>query len=65
MAQRCGLGKVLADTGEVMDEKEKKELNVEIMKNKFAAVENMKTILMSLSIPICVVVIYKPSRQHL
>ena len=29
-----------------MDKKEKKELNIEIMKNKFAAVETMKTLSM-------------------
>ena len=50
MAPPRGLGRVLADTAEVIDEKEKKELNSEMMKNEFAAVKTMKTILMGLSI---------------
>ena len=37
-----GLERVMADTGEVMDKKEKKELNIEIMKNELAAVETIK-----------------------
>ena len=60
MAQSRGLGKVPADTGEVMDKKEKKELNIEIMKNKVAAVETIKTIWRAKLIIMCVVVTYKP-----
>ena len=41
MALPRGLGMVMADTGEVMDKKEKKEVNIEIMKNEFAAVETI------------------------
>ena len=48
MARLRGLRKVLADTGEIIDKKEKKELNIEIMKKEFAAVETVKTILMGL-----------------
>ena len=33
-----------ADTGEVMDDKEKKDFNNETMKEEFLAVETMKTI---------------------
>ena len=47
----------LVDTGEVMDNKEKKELNMEIIKNKWSAVETIKTISMVLSILMGVVVI--------
>ena len=65
MAQPRGLGKVLADIGEVMDKKEKKQLHIEIIKNEFATVENMKTISMGISIQMCVVVIYKPFGQEL
>ena len=43
MALPRNLGRVLADTGEVMDDKEKKELNMEIMKRKRSAVETIKT----------------------
>ena len=32
----------MADNGEVMDKKEKKELNIEIMKNELGAVETIK-----------------------
>ena len=49
MAQLRALGRVLADPGEDMDKKEKKEHNSEIMKNEFAAVKTMKTILMGLT----------------
>ena len=51
MALPHGLNMVLAD------KKEKKELNIEIMKNEFAAVKTITTILMSLSILMCVFVI--------
>ena len=34
MARLRGLGKVLADTEVVMDKKEKKGLNIQIMKNE-------------------------------
>ena len=37
------LGRVVADTREVIDNKEKKELNMEIMKRKRSAVETIKT----------------------
>ena len=65
MAPPCGLGRVLADTGQVMDKKEKKKLKIEIMKNESAAVKTMKTILMGLSILTCINVLYKPFRQQL
>ena len=42
MALPRSLGRVLADTGEVMDKKEKKEVNIEIMKIKFSAVKTIK-----------------------
>ena len=58
MALPHGIGRLLADSGEVMDKKETKELNNEIMKYKFAAVESIKTILMGLSKLLCVNVIY-------
>ena len=57
MALPRGLRKVLADTDVVMDKKEKKDLNIEIMKNEFAAVQTMKSILIGLSILMCVFVI--------
>ena len=65
MALPRGLGRVLADTAEVIDEKEKKELNSEMMKNELAAVKTMKTILIGLSILMCVIVMYRPFRQQL
>ena len=58
MAPPRGLGMDLADTGEVMDDKEKTDLNNETMKDEFIAIETMKTILMGLAMIICVVVIY-------
>ena len=46
---------VLADTGEVMDDKEK---NIDIMKDEFLAVENMKTISMGVAMVMRVVMLY-------
>ena len=54
MALLSSLGRVMADTGEVMDKNEKKELNVKIMENEFAAVETVQTTLMGVSILMCV-----------
>ena len=50
MARPHSLGRILADTVEVMDKKEKKELNIEIIKSKISAVKTMTTFLMGLSI---------------
>ena len=55
-----GDGFVHADTGKVMDEKERKEFDIEPMKNEFLAVETMKTILMVIAMLICVIVMYIP-----
>ena len=38
------LERELADTGEVMDMTEDREVNIEIMKNKFAPIETIKSI---------------------
>ena len=58
MAPPRGLGMDLADTSEVMDDKEKTDLNNETMKDEFIAIETMKIILMGLAIIMHVVVIY-------
>ena len=58
MASPRGLGMVLADTAEVMDDKEMKDFNIDTMKDEFLAVENMKTILMGLAVLLHVFVIY-------
>ena len=58
MALPRGLGMVLADTAEVMDDKEMKDFNIDTMKDEFLAVENMKTILMGLAVLLHVFVIY-------
>ena len=52
----------LTDTGEVMDKKEKKEVNIEIMENESAAVKTMKIISIGLPTLMSVVVIYRPIR---
>ena len=56
--------RVLADTGEVMDKIEKKDLNIEVMKNKFTAVDTIQTILIGISILMIVIVICRPFRQE-
>ena len=48
---------MLADTGEVKDDKEKKHFNIETMMDEFLAVETMKTVLMGLAMVMCMVVI--------
>ena len=48
-------GLFLADTGEVMDKKEKKEFDIETKKNEFVADKTMKTTLIGLAILMCVV----------
>ena len=53
-----------ADTREVMEKKEKKEVNIETMNNKFAAVKTIENILIGLSILMCVDVRYRPFRQQ-
>ena len=58
MAPPRDLGMVLADTGEVMDDKEKKDFTNETIQDEFLAVETMNTILMGLAMLMCVVVIY-------
>ena len=57
MALPRNLCRVLANTGEVTDNREKKELNMEIRKSEFAGVETIKkkTTLIGLSILMCVV----------
>ena len=40
---------MLADAGGVMDEKQKKEIDIENKKNEFAAVETRKAILIGLA----------------
>ena len=40
---------MLADTGEVKDNQEKKHLNIDTIMNAFLAVEKMKTVLMGLA----------------
>ena len=47
----------LADTGEVKDDKEKKDFNIETMMDEFLAVETMETVLMGLAIVMCILVI--------
>ena len=42
MALARDFGSELADTGEVKDKKEKKEVNIETMNNKFSPVETIK-----------------------
>ena len=58
MALLRGLGMVLADTVEVMDDKEKKDFNMETVKDELLAVKTLKTIWMSLTRLMCVAVIY-------
>ena len=53
---RGGGGLVLADTGEVKDNKEKKHFDLETMTDDFPAVETMKTVSMGLAIVMCMVV---------
>ena len=53
-----GHGMVLADNGKVMEDKKKKDFNIETMMDEFLAVETMNTILMGLAMLMCVVVIY-------
>ena len=48
---------MLADTGEVKDNKEKKHFNIETMMDEFLAVKTMKTVLMGLAMVMCMVVI--------
>ena len=48
---------MLADTGKVKDDKEKKQFDIETIMDKFCAVENMKTVLMGLAMVMCMVVI--------
>ena len=55
---------MLADTGEVMDKIEKKDLNIEVMKNKFTAVDTIQIILIGISILMVVIVICRPFRQE-
>ena len=52
-----GGGLVLADTGEVKEDKEKKDFDIETMKDDFLAVETIKTVLMGLAMLMCTVVI--------
>ena len=44
-----GDGFALADTGEIMDKKDRKEFDIETMKDEFLAVKTLKTIFNSLS----------------
>ena len=52
-----GGGLVLADTGEVKDNKEKKHFNIETMMDEFRAVETMTTVSMGLAMVMCMGVI--------
>ena len=49
---------MLADTGEVKDNKEKKHFDIETMMDEFIAVETMKTVLMGLAMVLCMVLIW-------
>ena len=53
----CGGGLVLADTGEVKDNMDRKHFDIEMMMNGFLAVATMKTVFMCLAIIMCMVVI--------
>ena len=48
-----GAGLVLADTGKVKADKEKKHFNIETMMDEFLAVETMKTVSMGLAVVMC------------
>ena len=48
---------VLAYTGEVKDDKEKKHFDIETMMDEFLAVETMKTVSMGLAMVMCLFVI--------
>ena len=48
---------MLADTGEVKDNKEKNDFDIETMMDELLAVETMKTVLMGLAMVMCMVVI--------
>ena len=52
-----GSGLVLADTGEVKDDKEKKDFNIETIMDEFLAVITMETVSMGLAVVMCKVVI--------
>ena len=58
MALPLGLGMVLADIGEVMDNNKKNDFNIDIMKDEFLAFKNMTTICNGLAMLMRVVVIY-------
>ena len=49
----CG-GLILAETGKVMDKKERKDIDIE---NMFVAVETMTSIVMGLAMSMCVVLL--------
>ena len=48
---------MLADTGKVKDNKEKKHFNIETMMDEFRAVETMTTVSMGLAMVMCMGVI--------
>ena len=56
MAKNQSGGFLLADTGEVKDNKEEKYFDIETMMDEFLAVQTMKTVLMSLAMVLCMVV---------